>query len=184
VCGSALSSCGCVSQKCCGELERRTGAEDDEADLVVGHGCRELSRHCQRVERALSGARLLCHPGRLKPPSPHHPKNRRLPVAIIGHGVWRSHRCCRSSRDVEELLVVRGGLAPSEAIRQRRRPCGQPSASPPRRRRPRPGDAGPPPCPPRPSRAGEKMAHLASKPAAPHRRRRGPLQAVRRLHAG
>jgi putative transposase len=59
---------------------------------------------------------------------------------VISHGVWLYVRFCLSSRDVEELVFVRGTMVSYEAIRQWRRTFGQPYAKQLRRRRPRPGD--------------------------------------------
>jgi putative transposase len=67
-------------------------------------------------------------------------KNHRFPVEILSHAVWLYFRCCLSFRDVEELLLERGVVVTSEAIRKGCRTCGQQYANQLRRRRPRPGD--------------------------------------------
>jgi putative transposase len=67
-------------------------------------------------------------------------KHHRFPVAIISHAVWLYFRFCLSFRDVEELLLERGVVVTSEAIRQGCRKFGQTYATQLRRRRPRPGD--------------------------------------------
>ena|SRR2546425_871779 len=67
-------------------------------------------------------------------------KNHRFPVEILSHAVWLYFRFCLSFRDVEELLLERGGTVTSEAMRKWCRTCGQPYAHQLRRRRPRPGD--------------------------------------------
>ncbi|UBV45478.1 IS6 family transposase (plasmid) [Deinococcus taeanensis] len=41
----------------------------------------------------------------------------RLPLAVIGHAVWHSHRFTLSSRDIEELLLERGIAVTRESIR-------------------------------------------------------------------
>ena len=73
-------------------------------------------------------------------PATNRYKNHRFPAEIISHGVWLSYRFCLSSRDVEELLFVRGIIVSHEAIRKWCRKFGQQYANQLRRRRPRPGD--------------------------------------------
>jgi putative transposase len=53
-------------------------------------------------------------------------KNHRFPVEIISHAVWLYFRFCLSFRDVEELLLERGGVVTYEAIRKWCRKFGQP----------------------------------------------------------
>ena len=67
-------------------------------------------------------------------------KNHRFPAEIISHAVWVYFRFCLSFRDVEEILLERGGVVTYEAIRQWCRKFGQLYANQLRRRRPRPGD--------------------------------------------
>src|SRR2546422_10665246 len=74
------------------------------------------------------------------PPSPNHYKNHRFPAEIISHAVWLYFRFCLSFRDVEELLLERGVVVTSEAIRKWWRKFGQRYANQLRRRRPRLGD--------------------------------------------
>ena len=59
------------------------------------------------------------------------------------HAVWLYFRFCLSFRDVEELLLERGVVVTSEAIRRWCRKFGQDYATQLRRRRPRPGDKWP-----------------------------------------
>ena len=54
--------------------------------------------------------------------------------------MWLYFRFCLSCRDVEELLLERGVVVTYEAIRKWCRTCGQQSANPLRRRRPRSRD--------------------------------------------
>ncbi len=70
-------------------------------------------------------------------------KRHRFPPEIIAHAVWRSFRCARSKRDVEELLAERGVLVTDETVRQWSRKFGQSDAHTLRGRRPRPGDTWP-----------------------------------------
>jgi putative transposase len=67
-------------------------------------------------------------------------KRHRFPPEIIAHRVWLYVRFCLSYRDVEELMLARGVIVTSEAIRQWCRKCGQQYASQLRHGRPRPGD--------------------------------------------
>jgi putative transposase len=67
-------------------------------------------------------------------------KRHRFPAEIISHGVWLYFRFCLSSRDVEELMLVRGVIVTYEAIRKWCRKFGHHYANQLRRRRPRPGD--------------------------------------------
>jgi putative transposase len=52
-------------------------------------------------------------------------KNHRLPLEIISHAVWLYFRFCLSFRDVEELLLERGGIVTYEVIRKWCRKFGQ-----------------------------------------------------------
>src|SRR5215475_5746246 len=45
-------------------------------------------------------------------------KNHRFPGEILSHGVWLYYRFSLSSRDVEEMMLVRGIVVTHEAIRQ------------------------------------------------------------------
>src|SRR5262245_26036509 len=67
-------------------------------------------------------------------------KNHRFPGEIMSHGVWLYSRFSLSSRDVEELLLVRGVTVSHEAMRKWCRKFGQDYANQLKRRRPRPGD--------------------------------------------
>jgi putative transposase len=64
----------------------------------------------------------------------------RPPAEIISHGVWLYYRVCLSSRDVEELLFIRGVIVSYEAIRKWCHKVGQQYANQLRRRRPQPDD--------------------------------------------
>jgi putative transposase len=88
----------------------------------------------------LSRARLVCHTRRMNTPAIKRYKHHRFPVEIISHAVWLSFRFCLSSRDVEELLLARGGTVTYEAIRKWCRTFGQQYANQLRHRRPQPGD--------------------------------------------
>jgi hypothetical protein len=66
-------------------------------------------------------------------------KRHRFPAEIISYGVWLYIRFCLSYRDVEGLMLVRGVIMTSEAIRKWCRKFGQAYANQLRRRRPRPG---------------------------------------------
>ena len=74
------------------------------------------------------------------PPTTTKYKHHRFPGEIISHAVWLNFRFWLSFREVEELLLERGVIATSEAIRQWCRKFGQPYATQLRRRRPRPSD--------------------------------------------
>ena len=83
----------------------------------------------------------MCHSCSLETPlATQHYKNHRFPVEIISHAVWLYFRFCLSFRDVEELLLERGVVVTSEAMRKGCRKFGQQYANQLRRRRPRPGD--------------------------------------------
>jgi putative transposase len=73
-------------------------------------------------------------------PSTNRSKHHRFPAERISHCVWLCFRFCRSYRDVEALLFVRGIIVTYEAIRKWCRKFGQQDANQLRRRRPRPGD--------------------------------------------
>jgi hypothetical protein len=62
------------------------------------------------------------------PASDTRSTNHRFPVESIRHGVWLSYRFCLRSREVEELLCVRGILVSYEAIRTWGRNFGPPYA--------------------------------------------------------
>jgi transposase-like protein len=76
----------------------------------------------------------------MNPSSTNLYKTHRFPTEIISHGVWLYYRFCLSTRDVEELLLVRGVIVSYETIRQWCRTFGQEYAHQIRRRYPRPGD--------------------------------------------
>ena len=67
-------------------------------------------------------------------------KHHRFPGAMISHSVWLSDRFSLRDRDVEAMLVARGIVVTSEAMRQWGRNCGQDDAHQRRHWRPKPGD--------------------------------------------
>ena len=67
-------------------------------------------------------------------------RRHRSPAEIISHAVWLYFRFALSSRDVEEIMAMRGVTLTYEAFREWCRKFGQTFANELRRRRPRPGD--------------------------------------------
>jgi putative transposase len=88
------------------------------------------------------------------PADPHY--RHRFRAEVISHAVWLYHVFSLSLRDVELLLAERGIVASYETVRRWCKKFDQPFSNRLRRRRPRPGEAGP------------KGAHHNS----PHRNRR------------
>jgi hypothetical protein len=83
----------------------------------------------------LSSDRRVWHTRRMNAPAPNNRyKNYRFPFEIISHAVWLYYRFCLSSRDMEELLLARGGTVTYEAIRKWCRTFGQAYANQLRRR--------------------------------------------------
>jgi putative transposase len=117
----------------------------EEATASLGQLYHTLGRSCRRLRRHLQSLPSW--------PSVRHEHVRvyatseqkwfipnRLPIEIIGHGVWLYFRFCLSYRDVEEIVFHRRLLVSYEAIRKWCRKYGQPYANQLRRQRLQPGD--------------------------------------------